>query len=217
MGTLGSGSDFTPFFQHVGVPSTDVGSDGPYGVYHSTFDDYTWFMKFADPTFVYEQQMARVFGLEILHMADADVLPYDYRIYGQEVEHYVSAAKVRAEKANMTVDFTAAEAAAKRFASAGDDVYQTQGKKLDAAKEAALNSALRNAETALLAPAGLPHRPWYKHTIFDPGEFTGYAAVVIPGVNEGIDADDNARTAAQLEVLAKQLNEAADVLESAAK
>src|SRR5580658_6193488 len=40
VGDLGSGSDFTPFLQHVGVPSTDIGSDGPYGVYHSTFDDF---------------------------------------------------------------------------------------------------------------------------------------------------------------------------------
>ena len=43
-------------------------------------------------------------------------------------------------------------------------------------------------ETALLSPAGLPNRPWYKHTIYAPGEYTGYAAVVIPGVNEAIDA-----------------------------
>ena len=58
---LGSGSDFTPFIQHLGVPSTDIGSEGPYGVYHSVFDNYNWFVKFADPTFVYEQQQARVF------------------------------------------------------------------------------------------------------------------------------------------------------------
>ena len=63
VGDLGSGSDFTPFLQHAGVPSTDIGSGGPYGVYHSVFDNYNWFIKNADPTFVYEQEMARVFGL----------------------------------------------------------------------------------------------------------------------------------------------------------
>ena len=81
VGDLGSGSDYTPFIQHLGVPSTDVGSTGPYGVYHSVFDNYAWFVMNADPTFVYEQQMARVFGLEALHMADTDVLPYDYVTY----------------------------------------------------------------------------------------------------------------------------------------
>ena len=48
------------FLQHLGVPSTDISSSGPYGVYHSAFDDFTWFKKFGDPDFRYEQQMARV-------------------------------------------------------------------------------------------------------------------------------------------------------------
>jgi len=83
VGDLGSGSDFTPFFQHVGVPSTDVSSGGPYGVYHSVFDNYAWYTRNADPHFLYLQEMARVFGLEALRMADADVLPYDYVAYRQ--------------------------------------------------------------------------------------------------------------------------------------
>ena len=77
------------------------------------------------------------------------------------------------------------------------------------------NAALRAAETDLLSPAGLPNRPWYKHTIYAPGEYTGYAAVVIPGVNEAIDAKDSSRAAAQLIVLAQCLDRAAQTLESA--
>src|SRR4051812_6583664 len=53
VGDLGSGSDFTPFLQHIGVPATDISSNGPYGVYHSTFDDLQWFETFADPNFFY--------------------------------------------------------------------------------------------------------------------------------------------------------------------
>ena len=62
-------------------------------------------MKFADPTFVYEQQQARVFGLEILHMADADVLPYDYRLYGKDILNYVKDAERQADKARLKLDF----------------------------------------------------------------------------------------------------------------
>ena len=217
IGDLGSGSDFTPFIQHLGVPSTDIGSSGPYGVYHSTFDDYTWFTKFADPTFAYEQQQARVFGLEILHMADADVLPYDYRLYGKEVVGNVAAAQKRAAEAKMSVDFEAATAAANRFAAAGDKVYKLQSSSVAGAAEAKLNTALRDAESAMLNEAGLPRRAWYKHLIYAPGEYTGYAAVVIPGVNEGVDAVDNARTQGQLDALAAALNRSAAVLEAAAK
>lgn len=217
VGDLGSGSDYTAFIQHLGVPSTDIGSGGPYGVYHSTFDDYTWFTKFADPTFAYEQQQARVFGLEILHMADADVLPYDYRLYGKEVVGYVAAAQKRATEAKMNVDFSAATTAASRFAAAGERVYKLQSSTVAGAAKAKLNTALRDAEEALLNEAGLPRRPWYKHLIYAPGEYTGYAAVVIPGVNEGIDAADNARTQGQLDALAAALNRSAAILEDAAK
>jgi N-acetylated-alpha-linked acidic dipeptidase len=199
------------------VPSTDIGSEGPYGVYHSVFDNYEWFTKFADPTFVYEQQQARVFGLEILHMADADVLPYDYRAYGKDVVGYVADAQKQATAAKLTVDFTAVTAAANRFAAAGDKVYSVQSSAIAATSEASLNAALRDAETALLNDAGLPRRSWYKHTIYAPGEYTGYAAVVIPGVSEGIEADDAARTQGQIEALTAALNRSATILEDASK
>ena len=215
IGTLGSGSDYTPFIQHLGVPSTDIGSDGPYGVYHSTFDDYAWFTKFGDPTFAYELQQARVFGLEILHMADTDVLPYDYDLYGKEILNYLDAAQKRATEQKLTLDFAPALAAAKRFAAAGAAIRATQA--APPSDPTALNQSLRAAEEALLNPAGLPKRPWYKHTIYAPGEFTGYAAVVIPGVNEGIEAPDAARAQSQLAPLAEALDRSAAILEAAAK
>jgi N-acetylated-alpha-linked acidic dipeptidase len=212
---LGSGSDFTPFIQHLGVPSTDIGSNGPYGVYHSVFDNYNWFIKFADPTFVYEQQQARVFGLEILHMADADVLPYDYQLYGKDIVGYVDGAEKDAAKAKLQLNFAAAHAAAARFEAAGAAIREKQT--AIPANPDMLNEALREAESALLDPAGLPKRSWYKHTIYAPGEFTGYAAVVIPGVTEAIDAPDGARAQAQLARLTDALNRSSAILENATK
>jgi N-acetylated-alpha-linked acidic dipeptidase len=70
------------------------------------------------------------------------------------------------------------------------------------------------AERALLIPEGLPHRPWYRHAIYAPGEYTGYAAVVIPGVNEAIDGGAQETTQQQITALAGALNRAAQVLES---
>jgi len=215
VGDLGSGSDYTPFIQHLGVPSTDIGSDGPYGVYHSVFDNYNWFIKNADPTFVYEQQQARVFGLEILHMAGADVLPYDYHAYGEDIVHYLQTAQQQAKAAKLNLDFTAAETAGRRMSAAGSAVRVAQNKR--PADPLALNQALRNAESALLSPEGLPQRSWFKHTIYAPGEFTGYAAVVIPGVSEAIDAPDAARAQAQLAILTEALNRSAATLEAAAR
>jgi N-acetylated-alpha-linked acidic dipeptidase len=198
------------------VPSTDIGSSGPYGVYHSVFDNYNWFIKNADPTFVYEQQQARVFGIEVLHMADTDVLPYDYVTYGKEIGEYLEAAKKKASDAAVSgVDFAQALAAAKRFTTAAEAVHQKQQSL--PSNPAELNAQLRQVEGDLLSSAGLPNRPWFKHTVYAPGEYTGYAAVVIPGVNEALDAKDSARTASQLATLTDAINRAASTLEAAAK
>jgi N-acetylated-alpha-linked acidic dipeptidase len=236
VGDLGSGSDFTPFFQHIGVPSTDIGSEGPYGVYHSVFDNYAWYTLNADPNFVYLQEMARVLGLEALRMADADVLPYDYVAYAAAINSYIEAAKNKAagdsaqekhvsdsserttrkwwkttEPKSGTLDFSAIQAAATRFSAAAERAHEAQIAAVgDLVK---LNLALRQAEAGLISEQGLPNRPWFKHTIYAPGEFTGYSAVVIPGVNEALDAHDSKLATQQLAVLTQALTRAAQALE----
>jgi N-acetylated-alpha-linked acidic dipeptidase len=214
VGDLGSGSDYSVFLQHLGIPSTDIGSSGPYGVYHSAFDDFNWFKRFADPNFVYEQEMARIFGLEVLRMADADVLPYDYEEYAKEIAAYIDTASKKAENdfGRSTVNFSEALQAANHLGQAAAKLYRRQANPPnDAAK---LNQALMQTERALLLPEGLPKRPWFRHAIYAPGKYTGYAAVVIPGVNDAMDARDLDRTRQQIAALAAALNRAANTLES---
>jgi N-acetylated-alpha-linked acidic dipeptidase len=214
VGDLGSGSDYSAFQQHLGVPSSDVTSTGPYGVYHSTFDDFAWFKKFGDPDFVYEQQMARVFGLEALRMADADVFPYDYEEYGKEVAAYLNDAQRRAENkfGAHVVDFGAAMKATEDFQEAGAKILLRQKK--PSQNTARLNQSLLSAERALLAPEGLLHRPWFRHLIYAPGEYTGYAPVVIPGVNEALDRGDVDAVRRQLAVLTVAVERAAKALQN---
>jgi N-acetylated-alpha-linked acidic dipeptidase len=158
--------------------------------------------------------MARVFGLEALRMADADVLPYDYVAYAREITSYIDAAKRKANDAGLSsLDFAPAQAAAAHFAAAAAKAHAVQI--APSGNLSVLNQTLRQVETALLSPAGLPNRPWYRHTIYAPGELTGYAAVVIPGVNEAIDAKDAARASDQLNALAQALARAAQALDSA--
>jgi N-acetylated-alpha-linked acidic dipeptidase len=75
-----------------------------------------------------------------------------------------------------------------------------------------MNAALRETEKAFVSDEGLPNRPWYKHLIFAPGEYTGYAAVVMPGVSEAIDGRDAQRAKSQLEVLTRAVERAAATL-----
>jgi N-acetylated-alpha-linked acidic dipeptidase len=213
VGDLGSGSDYTVFLQHLGVPSTDVGSTGDYGVYHSAFDNFAWFKKFGDPDFRYEQQMARVYGLEVVRMAGADLLPYNYEDYGKEILVYLDAAKNKAKDrfGGKALDFSAAVEGARHLEQAGAKMLQKQRKLPGDAER--LNATLRDTERALLIPEGLPNRPWYHHAIYAPGQYTGYAAVVIPGVNEAIDSNDLKRTEQQIAALAAALQRAAMMLE----
>jgi Transferrin receptor-like dimerisation domain. len=214
----GSGSDYTVFLQHLGVPSTDISSSGDYGVYHSAFDNFAWFKKFGDPDFVYEQQMARVFGLELLRMSSADLLPYDYANYGKEIAVYLDSAQGKSKDrfGEKSPNFSSAIQAAHRLQEAGNKVLSMQKKAAASSSPDgvnALNARLRNAERALLIPEGLPNRPWYHHAIYAPGQYTGYAAVVIPGVTEAIDGKDLKRTEQQIAALAAALSRAAKILE----
>jgi N-acetylated-alpha-linked acidic dipeptidase len=213
VGDLGSGSDYTGFLQNLGVPSTDIATGGPYGVYHSAFDDFAWFKKFGDPTFVYEQEMARVMGLQMLRMAQADVLPFDYEQYGKEISSFVATAQKRAEVAGWAheADFAPALAAAQKLETAGKALHQFQTNIPQ--NPAVLNAALVKAERELLT-GGLPNRPFFRHAIFAPGEYTGYAAVVIPGVNEAIDQKELSRLREQLKQLTDAVQRTAVLLDS---
>jgi N-acetylated-alpha-linked acidic dipeptidase len=101
--------------------------------------------------------------------------------------------------------------AAHHFQSAGAKILAKQ--KNPPADTSRLNQALLGTERALLVPQGLPHRPWFRHAIYAPGEYTGYAAVVIPGVNEAIDKGDSDRARQQLAILTAALERAAKTLD----
>ncbi len=215
VGDLGSGSDYTAFLQHLGRASTDIGSGGGSGVYHSVFDNFNFFKQFVDPTFEYEQQMARVFGVQVLRMAQADMLPMDYDEYGKEIRVYLETAKKRVDATKWTTkpDFTDALAAADAFSAAARNLQQAAASRQ--VSDAQLNKALLQTERAFLDENGLPRRPFFKHAIYAPGEYTGYAAVVIPGVNEAIDANNDQLTAKQLAGVTAAIRRATETLTTA--
>jgi N-acetylated-alpha-linked acidic dipeptidase len=77
---LGSGSDYTVFYHHLGIPSLNLsfGGEDDGGIYHSTYDTFHWFTAFSDSAFVYGQALARTVGLTTMRLASADVIPYEY-------------------------------------------------------------------------------------------------------------------------------------------
>jgi N-acetylated-alpha-linked acidic dipeptidase len=147
-------------------------------------------------------------------MADADVSPYDFEEYGKEIGVYITAAKQRGTVVftGRSPDFTPALAAAQRLQFAGANISVAQ--KHPSGNTASLNQKLIDADRALLLPHGLPGRPWFRHAIYAPGRHAGYAAAVIPGVNDAIDDKDFALAEKQINALALALDRAAEALES---
>jgi len=93
IGALGSGSDYTPFLQHLGVSSINLGYGGEdveASIYHSTYDSFDHFIRFGDPNFVYGVALAQTAGRLVLRTANADVLPMRFGDLSETVARYVA-------------------------------------------------------------------------------------------------------------------------------
>ena len=89
---LGSGSDFTPFLQHLGIASLNLGfggEDDDRGIYHSIYDSYEHYVRFGDPDFRYGVALAQVAGHLVLRVADADVVPMHFTDFAEVIARYV--------------------------------------------------------------------------------------------------------------------------------
>jgi N-acetylated-alpha-linked acidic dipeptidase len=196
LNSLGSGSDYSAFFDHAGIPSMDMGFTGDYGVYHSVYDDFYWMKHFGDPKFAYEPALARILGTVALRLDEADILPFDFPAYALEIEH-VTTDRIRraARDEDEQALEPALDAVAKLSVSAAraSQALQTiSGAPLDPAKAAQINHAIAAVEQGFLAPDGLVGRPWFQHVLYAPGSYTGYASVVEPGVTESLERNDSA-------------------------
>jgi len=91
IGALGSGSDYTPFLQHAGIASLNLGYGGEDdgGIYHSIYDDFKWYTTFDDTSFVYGRALARTVGTAVMRLAGAEVLPYEFNGLAETVGRYV--------------------------------------------------------------------------------------------------------------------------------
>ncbi|HUY15579.1 MAG TPA: M28 family metallopeptidase [Terriglobia bacterium] len=112
IGALGSGSDYSPFIDHVGIASLNLGYGGEDGggIYHSIYDDFYWYTHFGDPTFVYGRALAQTAGTAVMRFADADLLPYDFTglastvaEYAQQVEKLLKTMQAQTREQNQEI------------------------------------------------------------------------------------------------------------------
>ncbi|MFI5152298.1 MAG: transferrin receptor-like dimerization domain-containing protein [Chitinophagales bacterium] len=92
LGAMGSGSDYSPFIHHIGISSLDLGFGGEDGggEYHSIYDSYDDYSRFKDPGFVYGAVLAKTAGRIMMRMAEARLLPFDFRALYKTLNGYAS-------------------------------------------------------------------------------------------------------------------------------
>jgi len=217
-GLLGGGSDYMVFLQHNGVPSLDMLFDGPYGVYHSVYDNFRWMDRFGDPGFQYHAAMSQLWGLLALRFANADLLPLDYSIYAAEVVAYLEGLEKIAPADFFAVTIRPLIEKAKVWhdkagtlrkdledwrRGASETVTAVRTRPLQPAQ---LNDRLMAQEHALLDERGIPGRPWFRHLIYAP--LPSYEAETLPGLREALEAGDMERAREQAARLAAALDRA---------
>lgn len=233
IGALGSGSDFTPFLQHAGIPSTDMGFSGSYGVYHSAYDSFYWMSHFGDPTFAYHVTAAQLWGTMALRLAEADGLPFDYRDYAAQIRDYFNESLKTAKRRNLSgaFDEKAMTDAIRNFADEAErlekvrqnTIAEVERSRTEAndrhpravARLQRVNEALMMVERALTDARGLRGRPWYMHQIYAPGTYTGYAAQPLPDFRQALEDRNRANVKEGLDRIVEALKRATEVLRKA--
>jgi N-acetylated-alpha-linked acidic dipeptidase len=233
IGALGSGSDYTPFLQHLGVPSLDMGFGGDYGVYHSAYDSFYWMTHFGDPTFVYHVAAAQLWGTIAMRLADADGLPFDYVDYGNQIRDFFTESMRTARRRNLSGAFDQKEMSdaiedfsreagrvEKRRQETVLEVERTRSEATDQrqraeAKLKVINDALLATERALTDARGLRGRPWYRHQIYAPGFYTGYAAQPLPDFRQALEDRSAANAKDGLDRVVAAIKRATEVLRQA--
>ncbi|GAN03524.1 aminopeptidase [Mucor ambiguus] len=195
---LGSGSDFAPFLDHAGIASVNFAFRGDYGVYHSNYDSFRWMEKYGDPGFYYHQALVKLWGLLALRLSDSPILPLYLNDYSAEIVKY--AAEITDLAAPQT--FPELEVAVNKLQNiTGDFEEHRQGlekrisqyKSLDdiplqLAKDLKkVNDHLAFFERGFIDPKGNKDRDFFKHVIFAPGLWQGYAAQIFPAIADGIE------------------------------
>ena len=209
---LGSGSDYTVFFNHLGIASVDLVFDGPYGVYHSVYDTHRWMATQGDPGFVYHAAMAKYAGMLALRFANADLLPFDAAVYGREVAKYAEELQSLPGAESLRPALKELASRGRAWSDAAAAAQKAMIARLAAGEDEALrlrdaNAWLLSLERSLIDPPGIPGRPWFRHLVYAP--LPSYEAETLPAVREAVESGAIESAGLQIQRLSERLATAA--------
>jgi N-acetylated-alpha-linked acidic dipeptidase len=152
---LGSGSDFTPFLQHNGVPTLNLGYGGEDedGIYHSIYDDFYHYTHFQDTDFAYGRLAAQTVGTAVVRLADADLLPFEFTNLAETVQGYVDDLQSLLRRRQDEVRERNAAIGEGLFAAASDPRHPMKAPAVEPVPPALNFAPLVNASAALKSAA----------------------------------------------------------------
>jgi N-acetylated-alpha-linked acidic dipeptidase len=214
---IGSGSDHTVFLNFLGRPTIGLTFDGPYGVYHSMYDDFYWMNQFGDPGYRYHTLMSRLWGVLALRLANAEILPFDFAFYADNIRQFVAELQKKKD-AKQNFDFKLLLARVAQFEIEGQILNQAIERglasgRLDRGPSQLTNRQIMQVEANWLNPDGIPGRPWFKHILY-AARYT-YAHLELPGLTEAIERTDWKAAAEQGKILEDALAKNAALLRAA--
>jgi N-acetylated-alpha-linked acidic dipeptidase len=214
---IGSGSDHTVFLNYLGIPTIELTFTGPYGVYHSAYDNFYWMNHFGDPGYRYHASMSQLWGTTALRLANAEILPYDFESYGTNIRMFVTDLDAATHLSGQIALSPLLQSVAD-FTAAGHELNHSvslaiESGRLTPAGVRAVNQELMQIERNWCTEQGIPGRPWFKHTIY--GTRSTYAHLELPGLAEAAEARDWKRAANQANILEAGLAKNSDVLRRA--
>jgi N-acetylated-alpha-linked acidic dipeptidase len=204
---IGSGSDHTVFLNFLGVPTVGLTFVGPYGVYHSLYDDYFWMNDFGDPGYRYHALMSELWGVLGLRLANAELLPFDFESYGENIRQFVADLN-QANQVAGHIDLVGLQRGIADFQTAGRELNVSlagavESGSLDPAVLRRVNEQLIQVERGWCNAEGIPGRPWFKHSLY-AARYT-YAHLELPGLTEAAEAGDWKRAGEQGKILEGEL------------
>lgn len=152
---LGSGSDFSPFLQHAGVPTLNGGFGGEDGggIYHSIYDSFYWYTHFSDSSFVYGRALAQTVGSVVMRMADAELLPFEFGNLAETVQGYTAELKALHDDVASRIAETNREIDDGTFAATNDPRHPLLPPKAEGLAPALNFAPLDNADGSLTRAA----------------------------------------------------------------
>ena len=215
---IGSGSDHTVFLNHLGRPTVGLTFNGPYGVYHSVYDDFYWMNHFGDPGYRYHVLLAQLWGVLALRLANAEILPFDFAYYADCTGQFIREVGTKKGVAPH-LDLSDLQAANHKFRAAGLELRRAVSLRLDSGAAtapgfAAANRCIMDVESNWMNPDGIPGRPWFKHLLY-AARYT-YAHLELPGLTEAVEKEDWASARQQARLLKEAISRNTALLQQAA-